>query len=180
MLGGCTRSENFQKISQARLGFAVRPPQKSCRNCPRHRLDAAASATGRAGTPRHAPPSPVPLLASKCLPTAPRVGCCSPLESAAGPPRRFSCSPPPTVPGHRLRRSWSPPEARRAASRVQVVLPTPGAPTAALLRPSTASLSPARDPVPRTSTFGCCHPPGARQRPAPLFLASKWSSQPRA
>ncbi len=51
---------------------------------------------------------PVTLLASRCLPTTPRAGCCPPWS----PPqdrRAVSRAPrPPGVPRHRLRRSWSP------------------------------------------------------------------------
>jgi len=90
---------------------------------------------------------PVTLLASRCLPTTPRAGCCPPgarrrtaapflvlpaprspeasaaavLEPARGPPCRFS---------------------RPGGTRA------PGVPAAALLEPSTAPLNPARAPVP--------------------------------
>ena len=101
---------------------------------------------------------PVTLLASRCLPTTPRAGCCPPgarrrtaapflvlpaqespeasaaavLEPARGPPCRFS---------------------RPGGTRA------PGVPAAALLEPSTAPLNPARAPVPMD-------PPGPRQ-PSP-------------
>jgi hypothetical protein len=68
---------------------------------------------------------PVTLLASRCLPTTPRAGCCPP---------------------------WSPPQDRRAVSRA---------------------------PRPQESRGIGCGGPGASQRPAVPFLASRWNTGPR-